>query len=137
MELIAVVLAVLAVALAATLLVQLRGRGGSGPAVRGRPSPMRRRGVPRDDAMAAAVASHSEAIDPADVAVEELRLRAQANRVAAAAHHREAHAESGLEADVHREAAIEHERTADELERRAANGDLRSPYADPQAPSPR
>jgi hypothetical protein len=87
--------------------------------------------------MAAAVASHSEAVDPEDVVVEELRLRAQANRVAAAAHEREARAESGLEADVHREAAIEHERTADELERRAADGDPRSPYADPQAPSTR
>jgi hypothetical protein len=137
MEVIAIVLAVLVVALAAALLVQLRGRGGIGPAVRGRPSRMRRRSVPGHDAMAAAVASHSEAIDPADVAVEELRLRAQANRVAAAAHEREARAESGLEADVHREAAIEHERTADELERRAANGDPRSPYADPQAPSTR
>jgi hypothetical protein len=137
MEVIAIVLAVVAVALAAFVLVQLRGRGGIGAAVRGRPSLIPRRAVTRDDAMAAAVSSHSEAIDPADVAVEELRLRAQANRVAAGAHQREAAAESGLEAHVHREAALEHQRTADDLERRAAAGDLRSPYADPQAPSNR
>jgi hypothetical protein len=143
MELVAIVLAVLAVALAAVALLQLRGRGGIGAIARGRPSPIRR-GLPRDDVMAAAVASHSDAMDPDDVAVEELRLRAQANRVAAAAHERDAgepgsrvaaaDGESRLEADAHREAAVEHRRTADELERRAEQGDTRSPYVDPRAP---
>jgi hypothetical protein len=144
MELVVIVLAILAVALVAVALLRLRGRGGIGAVARGRPSPIRRRGVPRDDAMAAAVASHSEAMDPDDVAVEELRLRARANRVAAAAHERDAGGlrshvaaagdERRLEADAHREAAVEHQRTADELERRAEHGDRRAPYADPRSP---
>jgi hypothetical protein len=144
MEIVAIVLAVLAVALVAVALLQLRGRGGIGAVARGRPSPIRRRDVPRDDALAAAVVSHSAATDPDDVAVEELRLRARANRVAAAAHERDAGGlrshdaaaadERRLEADAHREAAVEHHRTADELERRAERGDTRLPYADPRSP---
>jgi hypothetical protein len=144
MELVAIVLAVLAVALAAVALLQLRGRGGIGAVARRRPSPVRRGGLPRDDALAAAVASHSEAMDPDDVALQELRLRARANRVAAAAHERDAgglgpHAVAAddgrhVEADAHREAAAEHHRTADELERRAERGDTRAPYADPRLP---
>jgi hypothetical protein len=72
-----------------------------------------------------------------DLIAEELRLRAQANRAAAAAHEREARARSGLEADVHREAAIEHQHTADELERRVAACDPRSRYAGPRTPNAR
>ena len=144
MELVAIVLAVLAVALAAVALLQLRGRGGIRAVARERPAPVRRHDVPRDDALTAAVAGHSQAMDPDDVAVEELRLRAQANRAAAAAHERDAgglrpHAIAAddhrrLEADAHLEAAVEHQRTADELERRAERGDTRAPYADPAAP---
>ena len=137
MEVVAIVLAVAAIALAAVTFMRLHGRGGAARA----PYP-RRRGTPRDDPMAAAVAGHAEAIDPDDVAAEELRLRAQANRVAAAAHERDGGApgshpgaggeERRLEADAHRDAAAEHRRMADELEQRAAQGDLRSPYADPR-----
>ncbi|HUR85060.1 MAG TPA: hypothetical protein VMY78_06915 [Solirubrobacteraceae bacterium] len=130
MEVVAfIVIAVLLVVIA-VLLVQRRGaRGDAVP--RTRRSPGRRgRATPPADPMAAAVATHSEAMDARDVAVEELRLRAQANRVAAATHEREAAALAGsddearLQAESLHEAAIQHQRTAAELEALA-------PYADP------
>lgn len=87
-----------------------------------------RGGLRGEDPMADAVVRHSRALDPDEVAVEELRLRARANRVAAATHDREARGggtageEVRLEADGHRKAAAEHARAADDLERRAALG---------------
>jgi hypothetical protein len=64
-------------------------------------------------------------VEPDDAAVEELRLRAQANRVAAAEHEREADAlapsateEARLQARAHQEAAAQHQRTADDLDQR-------------------
>jgi hypothetical protein len=51
----------------------------------------------RDDPMAEAVERHRRATDPQEAAEEELRLRAQANRVAADLHAREA---ASLDADA-------------------------------------
>ena len=130
MEVVLIIVAVLALALMAMALAGLRPRP-----PRGRTSaPRRRSGLShairarRADPMAEAVVRHSQVLDPADVAVEELRLRAQANRVVAAAHEREARGDAAaddarrLEAEGHRNAAAGHERAADELERRAALG---------------
>lgn len=140
MEIAALVVIVgLAIAVA-VLLVQLRSRKGEHAARGTRPSPRRRRrAAPPADPMAAAVASHSEAIDARDVAVEELRLRAQANRVAAATHEREAAAldshtgafdeDVRQQAESHHEAAVQHQRTAEELEQQA-------PRANPNATGP-
>jgi len=133
-EVVLIIVAVLALALMAMALAGLRPRP-----PRGRTSAPRRRsglshairarcGGRRADPMAEAVVRHSQVLDPADVAVEELRLRAQANRVVAAAHEREARGDAAaddarrLEAEGHRNAAAGHERAADELERRAALG---------------
>lgn len=126
--LIIVVVAVLA-ALAWAVL-KLRKRDGLGAIGRPRPPKVHRRRVAAsDDPMAPAVASHSQAVEPHDAAVEELRLRAQANRVAAAEHEREADAlapdateEARLQAQAHQEAAAKHQRTADELEQRIPPG---------------
>ena len=88
----------------------------------------------RHDPMAAAVESHSRAIDPQDVVAEELHLRAQANRVAADLHtrdaetlEREAGADDGarLQAAAHRESASEHEREAQRLGQRGSHDDER------------
>jgi hypothetical protein len=123
-EVVLILIAILAVAVMAVVLAGPRSRR-----QRARPPIRRRGGVRREDPMADAVLRHSEALDPGEVAVEELRLRAQANRVAAAAHERDARGAGGageagrLEAEGHRNAAAEHARAADELERRAALGE--------------
>jgi hypothetical protein len=122
-----VVLVMAVVAAVAWGLLQLRKRRDDVTAIAPR-RPMKgrsRRLGRRKDPMAAVVASHSHTIEPHDAAVEELRLRAQANRVAAAKHQREADAlapsateEARLQARAHQEAAAQHQRTADELDQR-------------------
>jgi hypothetical protein len=119
-----IVVVVAIVALLVWALLRLRKRDGVG-GIAGKPARSRRgREVATgNDPMAPVVARHSEAVEPHDAAVEELRLRAQANRVAAAEHEREADAltasataEARLQAQAHHEAAAKHQRTADELE---------------------
>lgn len=117
-----VVVVVAIVAVLGWALLRRRTRDGAGR--------LGRRGVgARNDPMAAVVASHSQAVEPHDAAVEELRLRAQANRIAAAEHEREADAltasttaEARLQAQAHHEAAAKHQRTADELEQQIPRG---------------
>jgi hypothetical protein len=119
-----IVVVVVIVALLVWAVSQLRKRD-SVSGIAGKP-PLSRRGrevAAGNDPMAPVVARHSEAVEPHDAAVEELRLRAQANRVAAAEHEREADAltasataEARLQAQAHHEAAAKHQRTADELE---------------------
>jgi hypothetical protein len=122
-----VIVVVAVVAAIAWGLLQLRKRrDGVNASAPTRPPKGGRRGLGgRKDPMATAVASHSQAMEPHDAAVEELRLRAQANRVAAAKHQREADAlapsateEARQQARAHQEAAAQHQRTADELEQR-------------------
>jgi flagellar biosynthesis GTPase FlhF len=122
-----IVVVVAVVAAIAWGLLRLRTRRDGVDAIAARrPAKGRRRRLgQREDPMAAVVASHSQAVEPHDAAVEELRLRAQANRVAAAKHQREADAlapsateEARQQARAHQEAAAQHQRTADELEQR-------------------
>lgn len=118
-----ILLGVLVGALVVWALPRLRRRGAAGAP---RPPKRNRRKVARSsDPMAAVVASHSQAVQPHDAQVQELRLRAQANRVAADKHQRQADAltpdasdEARMQAQAHREAAAEHQRQADELEPR-------------------
>lgn len=63
------------------------GRGGSGPALRGRRGAAR---ATRHDPMAEAVERHAQATDPHEAAEAELRLQAQANRVASDLHAQQA-----------------------------------------------
>lgn len=140
MEIFLVVLLVAAVAGAAALVLRDRGRGAGGlrrAGGRGRPHGgfARRRGRAQADPLAAAIADHSRALDPQDVAEQEARLRAQANRVAAAEHER--HARTGgeaadgtghLEADAHRRAAAQHERMAASLDGGAVHGGPQPAY---------
>jgi len=95
MEIVIVVLLLLIIAALVFAWMRLRpgvsgnggGRSGGAGGARGR------RGVAgpaRHDPMAEAVERHSRATDPQEAAEEELRLRAQANRVAADLHAREA-----------------------------------------------
>lgn len=95
MEIVIVVL--LLVIIAALVFAWTRhgpGAPGSGAGPRDRAGAVRARrgagGVAGEDPMAEAVQRHSQATDPRDAAEEELRLRAQANRVAADLHAREA-----------------------------------------------
>lgn len=114
------------VALLVWALMRLRKRTAVGGIEHKRPLSSRRRGAgTSNDPMAPVVARHSQAVEPHDAEVEELRLRAQANRVAAAEHEREADAlaasetaEARLQAQAHHEAAAKHQRTADELQQR-------------------
>ena len=128
MEVVFVILVVALVAVVVWALLQLRKRdrdsalGGVRP-----PAVNRRRVRASDDPMAAVVASHSQAVEPQEAAVEELRLRAQANRVAAAQHEQQANSLGGtdaedLQAQSHRQAAEQHQQTADELDRRTPPG---------------
>lgn len=95
MEILIVVL-VLVVVAALAFVVFERSRSGAsrGAGLAGRAGGVRGRrraaGAARHDPMAEAVERHSAATDPAEAAEEELRLRAQANRVAADLHAREA-----------------------------------------------
>lgn len=88
------VLIVLAVVAAAAFLymrsrdgVPGRASGGRGPALRGR---RQARAAARHDPMADAVERHAQATDPHEAAEAELRLQAQANRVASDLHAQQA-----------------------------------------------
>jgi hypothetical protein len=125
MDTVALVILVLAVvAVIALAVIKLRQPPGSSGIGRTRPPTVHRRRVASsDDPMAAVVASHSQAVEPHDAAAQELALRAQANRVAAAEHQRQADAlgateAEGLQSQAHQEAAAEHQRAADELDQR-------------------
>jgi len=95
------VLVVLAV-IAAAAFMYMRSRGdapglsgrGQGPALRGQRGAAR---AARHDPMAEAVEHHAQATDPHEAAEAELRLQAQANRVAADLHAQQA---STLESQV-------------------------------------
>jgi hypothetical protein len=81
-----ILVAILIIALLAAIAFAVRQRRPGGAQRLGGPAaspPGRRRGVGRADPMAAAVAEHARATDPADVVVAEQRLRAQARQVAA------------------------------------------------------
>ena len=104
MEILVVVLLVALVAALAFAWMSSRrgGRGGVMPGRHGGVRGRRRAAVAaRDDPMATAVERHSAATDPHEAAEEELRLRAQANRVASELHAREA---SALESQAGRAA---------------------------------
>jgi hypothetical protein len=92
MEILVAIL-IIAVIAALAFAVMQRRRVGTGGLDRPRNAPAGRRdrGIARRDPMAAAVAEHARATDPADVVVAEQRLRAEARNVAA-----------GLQADAHR-----------------------------------
>jgi hypothetical protein len=114
MELVIAVVVILAVAAAVLAFTAGQRRGATGLRSRGPARVMRprRTRAPRNDPMAQAVVRHSRALDPDDVVVEELRLKAEANRVAA-----EQSDDAGL--------AAEHRARADALEQRAAQADGR------------
>ena len=114
MELVIAAVVILAVAAAAVAFMAGQRRGGTGPRARGPAQVLRARRTraPRNDPMAQAVVRHSRALDPDDAVVEELRLKAQANRVAA-----DQADDAGL--------AAEHRARADALEQRAAQADGR------------
>lgn len=84
MEILVAILIIALVAAVAYIVLQRRP-GGAPPAGAPRASPLgrRARSVRRADPMAAAVAEHAHATDPADVVVAEQRLRAEARHVAA------------------------------------------------------
>jgi len=115
MDLVIVFVIVLVVAAAAVAFVagQRRGSAGSGAGGPAKVLRPRRTRAPRNDPMAQAVVRHSRALDPDEVAVEELRLKAQANRVAAD------------RADDAGDAAQHHARAA-ALEQRAAQANGRA-----------
>lgn len=88
MEILVAILVIALIAALAYVVVQRRQVGAPGVG-RPRRSPVARRsrGVARHDPMAAAVAEHAQAMDPADVIVAEQRLQAQARSVAAGMQH--------------------------------------------------
>jgi len=98
-------LVVLAV-IAAAAFLYMRSRNGAagpperGPALRGRRGT---RGAARQDPMAQAVENHAMATDPHEAAEAELRLQAQANRVASDLHAQQA---SALESQAGRTGGI-------------------------------
>lgn len=94
MEILLVLIVLAVVAAAAFLLMRSRdgtplrrGRREKGPALRGR---RRSRAATRHDPMADAVERHAIATDPREAAEAELRLQAQANRVASDLHAQQA-----------------------------------------------
>jgi hypothetical protein len=134
MEIVIVLVVLLVLAALAFAVLTRRRAPGAGTGRFGAPRPPRvdRERVPRDDPMAEAVVAHSQAMEPHEVAAAEANLRAQANRIAAAAQERDAAAlggddESRLQADGHLDAAAQHRATADELAQRAdrRNGRIR------------
>jgi hypothetical protein len=78
---------IIIVAIAGIVFALVHRRHASSPGVKRpgtQPFPRRRRGaVARHDPMAAAVAEHAQAMDPAEVVVAEQRLQAQARNVSA------------------------------------------------------
>ncbi len=114
MDLVIVLVIVLAVAAATVAFLAGQRRGGAGLRSRGPAKVLRprRARAPRNDPMAQAVVRHSRVMDPDDVVVEELRLKAQANRVAA-----EQVGDAG--------SAAEHHARADALEQQAAQANGR------------
>ena len=94
MEILIAVLLLVVVAALAFVFVRSRSEASRGAGLAGRAGGFRGRrraaGAARHDPMAEAVERHSAATDPAEAAEEELRLRAQANRVASDLHAREA-----------------------------------------------
>ncbi len=80
-----ILVAILIIALVAAVafaVMQRRQAGGVSGLQRPRTSPIGRRGtVARHDPMAAAVAEHAQAMDPADVVAAEQRLQAEARNV--------------------------------------------------------
>ena len=88
------VLIVLAVIAAAAFMYMRSRQGGPGLSGRGQGSalrgPRRTRAAERDDPMADAVERHAMATDPHEAAEAELRLQAQANRVASDLHAQQA-----------------------------------------------
>lgn len=93
MEILLVLIVLAVVAAAAFLYMRsrdgapARSSRGRGPALRGR---RRTRAAARHDPMADAVERHAQATDPNEAAEAELRLQAQANRVAADLHAQQA-----------------------------------------------
>jgi hypothetical protein len=84
MEIFSAILIIALIAAVAFVVLRRQPRGVPGVA-RERAAPLGRRdrGVRRADPMAAAVADHAQATDPADVVAAEQRLRAEARNVAA------------------------------------------------------
>ena len=92
---IVLVLIVLAVIAAAAFLYMRSAGGAARPAAaaagpRAARHPRRRPRLPHDDPMAEAVERHAQATDPHEARRAELRLQAQASRVAADLHARQA-----------------------------------------------
>lgn len=94
MEILLVLIILAVIAAAVFMLVRSRrgahglpGRGQQGPALRGRRGAAR---ATRHDPMAEAVERHARATDPHEAAEAELRLQAQANRVASDLHAQQA-----------------------------------------------
>ena len=93
MEIVLVLVVLAVIAAAAFLYMRSRNAGpglpgrGRGPELRGRRGAAR---AARHDPMAEAVERHAQATDPHEAAEAELRLQAQANRVAADLHARQA-----------------------------------------------
>jgi hypothetical protein len=100
MEILLVLIVVAVIAAAAFLWYRSRNEGATKPSAGGGPALRGRRGTrvaARDDPMADAVERHAMATDPHEAAEAELRLQAQANRVAADLHAQQA---SALESEA-------------------------------------
>ena len=129
------VLIVLAVVAAAAFLY-MRSRDGApglsphsrGPALRGR---RRTRAAARHDPMADAVERHAQATDPHEAAEAELRLQAQANRVASDLHAQQA---SALESQAGGRGLTGRSAPADAYGRPAYDHGARPVYVDGQQP---
>lgn len=145
MEILIAILVIALIAALAFVLMQRRAAvgGARGPG-QTRAVPTDRTRAPRGDPMADAVVSHAQATDPQEVRLEEERLRAQANRVAAGLHEDNAGAmggtigigadEAAMQAEAHRNAAAGHERAADDLAHDPSYADERvDDYVDPEA----
>jgi len=102
MEIFLVLVVLAVIAAAAFMWYRSRNEGASGLSSRGGPALRGRRGAAhasRHDPMADVVERHAMATDPHEAAEAELRLQAQANRVAADLHAQQA---SALESEVGR-----------------------------------
>src|SRR4051812_39950155 len=102
-------LVVLAV-IAAAAFVWMRSRQDGAPGLSGRASglrgPRRARAAARHDPMAEVVEQHAIATEPRAAAEAELRLQAQARRVASDLHARQAATRDAGSADEHREPVV-------------------------------
>ncbi|MDQ1602153.1 MAG: hypothetical protein QOD68_3627 [Actinomycetota bacterium] len=144
MEIVLVIVVLLVIAAAA--FVYMRGRPGGVAGLRGGSQAPTLRGsrrarvASRHDPMAVAVERHAQAVEPGDAAREEQNLQAQARRVAADLHARQAHQpdphQAHVDAGLERTAADPYAQNEPYVDPRLDGGGGSDPFGRPGAAAP-